>query len=165
VQPALTVNSDGLSNCESLSFSFDGLSGALFFLPVQIPDTGISVPVPLPPISILRPSLAAQLPIPHRFEMIDDAARLGPISGPLVGLSKAALAMDSVSGQGSLNVLQYGTILNARSLVDVRGVGLAYDGRYYVKSVTHNIKRGEYKQSFNLVREGLIPLENTVQVS
>jgi hypothetical protein len=131
---------------------------------VQIPETGITVPVPLPPISILRPPLAAQLPIPYHFEWIDDSARLGPISGPLVGLSKAALAMDAVTGSGSLNVLQYGAILNARSLVDVRGVGLAYDGRYFVKSVTHNIKRGEYKQSFNLVREGLIPLESTVQV-
>ena len=31
-----------------------------------------------------------------------------------------------------------------------------YDGLYYVNSVTHNIKRGEYKQSFNLSRDGLI---------
>jgi hypothetical protein len=26
---------------------------------------------------------------------------------------------------------------------------------YYVKSVSHSIKRGEYKQSFSLQREGL----------
>ena len=31
-----------------------------------------------------------------------------------------------------------------------------YDGLYYVDSVTHNIKRGEYKQSFTLSRDGLI---------
>jgi len=31
-----------------------------------------------------------------------------------------------------------------------------YDGLYYVKSVTHKIKRGEYKQSFELSRNGLI---------
>jgi hypothetical protein len=41
-------------------------------------------------------------------------------------------------------------------LVGVRGAGLAYDGLYYVDSVTHNIKRGEYKQSFSLSRDGLI---------
>ena len=38
----------------------------------------------------------------------------------------------------------------------MRGAGSAYDGLYYVKSVTHNIKRGEYKQSFTLTRNGLI---------
>ena len=40
-------------------------------------------------------------------------------------------------------------------LVGVRGAGEAYDGLYYVNNVTHNIKRGEYKQSFNLSRDGL----------
>ena len=44
----------------------------------------------------------------------------------------------------------------------VRGAGLAYDGLYYVNSVTHNIKRGEYKQSFQLSRDGLI--SNTPRV-
>jgi hypothetical protein len=43
-------------------------------------------------------------------------------------------------------------------LVGVRGAGSAYDGLYYVSSVTHSIKRGEYKQNFSLAREGLISL-------
>jgi hypothetical protein len=43
-------------------------------------------------------------------------------------------------------------------LVGVRGAGIAYDGLYYVNSVTHDIKRGEYKQSFQLSRDGLISL-------
>ena len=38
----------------------------------------------------------------------------------------------------------------------MRGAGLAYDGLYYVNSVTHNLKRGEYKQNFSLSRDGLI---------
>ena len=54
------------------------------------------------------------------------------------------------------DVVRYGHILKARQLVGVRGAGLAYDGLYYVKSVTHKIKRGEYKQSFELSRNGLI---------
>jgi hypothetical protein len=63
---------------------------------------------------------------------------------------------EAVTGEGSLDVLRYGRSLKARQLVGVRGAGLAFDGLYYVKSVTHNIKRGEYKQSFKLVRNGLI---------
>ena len=53
-------------------------------------------------------------------------------------------------------MLRYGRVLKARRLVGVRGAGTAFDGLYYVKSVTHSIKRGEYKQSFTLVRNGLI---------
>ena len=43
-----------------------------------------------------------------------------------------------------------------RKLVGIRGSGTAFDGLYYVNSVTHEIKRGEYKQSFELTRNGLV---------
>ena len=36
-----------------------------------------------------------------------------------------------------------------------RGAGFSYDGDYYVKSVTHSIRLGEYKQRFTLTREGI----------
>ena len=62
----------------------------------------------------------------------------------------------AISGNGSLDVMHYGQILNARSLVGVRGAGISYDGLYFVDSVMHNIKPGEYKQSFTLSRDGLI---------
>jgi hypothetical protein len=162
VQHALSVNSEGSSNTESLSFSFDGMSNRLFFMPIQIPDTGWAVPIPIPPINILRPPLAIAQPIPTKFQQIENVSKLGPIAGPMFGLAKAMQAQDSVTGSGTLNVLQYGSILASRSLVDVRGAGYAYDGTYFVTSVTHNIKRGEYKQSFSLAREGLVPLESKV---
>ena len=44
----------------------------------------------------------------------------------------------------------------------MRGAGLAYDGAYYVTSVTHKIKRGQYKQSFSLARDGLVSLSPVV---
>ena len=50
----------------------------------------------------------------------------------------------------------------ARQVAAVRGAGAYYDGKYYVKSVTHNIKRGEYKQSFTLSRGGTGSSVNTV---
>ena len=42
------------------------------------------------------------------------------------------------------------------------GAGIAYDGLYYVKSVTHEIERGSYKQGFTLARNGLISTLPTV---
>jgi hypothetical protein len=64
--------------------------------------------------------------------------------------------MDCTTADGSLDVLRYGGVLQARSLVGVRGAGLGFDGLYYVSQVTHQIKRGEFKQSFKLARDGLV---------
>lgn len=164
VQPAITVNSDGASNTDALSFSFDGLSGRIFWMMVQVPFAGVAAPVVIPPINLLSPPLAAMQPIPYKLEQVEDTSKYGPIGGALKGLSKTMQANEAVSASGSLDVLRYGSILESRSLVDVRGAGRAYDGRYYVKSVTHDIKRGEYKQSFNLSREGLLPLQSKVTV-
>jgi hypothetical protein len=80
----------------------------------------------------------------------------------MIGLAKAAKSADGVTANGSLDVLRYGRVLKARKLVGVRGAGAAFDGLYYVKSVTHNIKRGEYKQSFTLSRNGLLSTFQTV---
>ena len=74
----------------------------------------------------------------------------------LRGLSIAAQTADAVSAEGSLDVLRYGQVLKTRRLVGVRGGGLAFDGLYFVESVTHHLKRGEYTQDFTLTRNGLI---------
>ena len=59
-------------------------------------------------------------------------------------------------------MLRYGRMLKARGLVGVRGAGVAYDGLYYVKSVTSRLKRGEFKQSFELTRNGLVSITPSV---
>ena len=59
-----------------------------------------------------------------------------------------------VNVSGELDALEYGDILRARGLVGLRGVGYSYGGNYYVKSVSHEISKGQYKQRFTLTREG-----------
>jgi len=59
-----------------------------------------------------------------------------------------------VTGNGEVDAVRYGSILRARRLVGVRGVGFSYNGLYYVRRVTHNIEPGKYTQSFTLSREG-----------
>jgi hypothetical protein len=71
-------------------------------------------------------------------------------------------ASDAVSGSGELDAVRYGRALRARRLVSVRGVGFSYNGDYYVQEVSHRIRRGEYKQSFTLRREGRGALTPTV---
>jgi len=158
MQPALTINSGAATNVESLSFSFDGLSRTQYTITLTEPNTKIGIPIPVPDVSLLRPPLAARPAVALRQEPLPDLSGRDPLDIALRGLSKTTQAADAVTGQGKLDVLRYGHVLEARSIVGVRGAGLNYDGTYYVKSVTHNIKRGEYKQSFTLTRDGFLPL-------
>jgi len=156
-QPALAVNQDiGGNNVESLSFNFDNKSKTLPVLFIQNPETKVPIPIPVPDITPLNPPLGAVPPIPTKVEFISETAKYNAVQAAVIGLTKAAKSSDAVTGTGTLDVMRYGRVLKARKLVGVRGAGAAFDGLYYVKSVTHNIKRGEYKQNFTLSRNGLL---------
>jgi hypothetical protein len=158
-QRALNVNMDAHTNVESLTFGLDGLSKKVTVLTVLDPVTEkIPIPVPVPNISVLRPPLGAKLPLPSKVEFYEYGTKLTVTKAIARALAISFKSADSVTASGSLNVVRYGAVLRSRMLVGVRGAGLAYDGLYYVNSVTHSIKRGEFKQSFNLSRDGLIPL-------
>ncbi len=161
-QAALTINMDAETNVETLSFSYDGLARAQLTINIQEPITGLIIPIPVPDVGILRPPLGARPAVTLKHQPLPNAAKFNPVQAALMGLGQTATASDAVTGQGTLDVLRYGHILKPRQLVSVRGAGLAYDGFYYVPSVTHNIKRGEYKQSFQLSRDSLVSLSPVV---
>jgi hypothetical protein len=97
------------------------------------------------------------LPTPiANVKKLKDTAKLNPMQAISRGLAVAACSQDAVTANGSLDVLRYGRMLKARQLVGVRGAGVAYDGLYYVQSVTSTLKRGEFKQNFQLTRNGLV---------
>lgn len=161
-QPALTVDSDAHSNVKSLSFSFDGLQRKNVAVVIQEPITKVPIPIPIPPISLLKPPLAIKQAPALKWEALTDTAKLSPLGAVTKGLAATSDAADAVTANGELDVLEYGHVLKARGLVGVRGATLAYDGLYFVKSVTHTIKQGEYRQSFSLTRNGLIPITPAV---
>lgn len=155
-QPALNVNLDAHTNVESLRFQFDGTSKVMPVVFVQNELTKVAIPIPIPDIGPLNPPLGLIPPFPARFELMPDTAKLNPVQAVMLGLARASKTADAVTGTGTLDVLRYGHVLKARSLVGVRGAGEAFDGLYFVKSVTHQIRRGEYKQAFTLTRNGLV---------
>lgn len=157
-QPALNIDMDAHTNVESMSFSFDPTKGVLPIVFIQNQMTRVPIPIPIPNINPLQPPLGV-LPAPiSNIKMMRDTAKLNPMQAISRGLAKARESQDAVTANGSLNVLRYGRLLKARQLVGVRGAGVAYDGLYYVQSVTSTLKRGEFKQSFNLTRNGLISI-------
>lgn len=151
-QPALSVDMDHASNVDSLGFTADGAASEL---PVAFVKAGpLSIPVPCPDVGILNPPLSARPMIPTKLRIIDtERLKLPDVLGALLaGRTRA----DPVTGQGNLDVARYGQPLAARRLVGVRGAGLAYDGLWYVRSVTDTLTRGSWKQSFQLARDGLV---------
>lgn len=156
-QPALNVNMDAHTNVESLSFSLDGTAKKIVVYTIFDPVTHkIPIPIPVPNVSILRPPLGARPTPPAKVEFAEEGGALEPAEAAKRALGMMFAASDAITGSGSLDVVRYGRPLRSRMLVGVRGAGIAYDGLYYVNSVTDNVRRGQYKQSFSLSRDGLI---------
>lgn len=156
-QPPLSVNMDAHSNVESLSFSLDGLAKKLTVITIMDPVTRkIPIPIPIPNLNVLKPPLGARPTPPARIEFQTDFAKLPPDKAAAKVIGFLMNNAEAITASGTLDVVRYGQPLRSRMLVGVRGAGVAYDGLYYVNSVTHRLKRGEYKQSFSLSRDGLI---------
>jgi hypothetical protein len=155
-QPALNVNMDAWTNVESLNFRFEPQSSVLPLVFIQEPITKLIFPLPIPPVTPFDPPLGAVVPFPMKIDEMQDVAKLSPGQAIMQGLARVSETSDVVSADGTINVLRYGQILQARQLVGVRGAGVAFDGLYYVESTKHQIKLGEYKQSFTLKRNALI---------
>ncbi len=155
-QSALNVDMDAHTNVESISFRFDKQAKEMPVVFIQEPLSKVTLPIPIPDVTPLNPPLGLVPPIPPKLKFLDDTAHLSPLRAALHGLAYAARHADAVFASGSLDVLRYGRLLRSRRLVGVRGAGQAFDGLYYVKSVTHSLKPGEYKQRFELARNGLM---------
>lgn len=166
-QRALSINFDASSNTESLSFSLDGMAKKIRIYTIMDPFTGkIPIPIPVPNVSMFKPPLGARITPPARVEFGKDVAKFEPgeAASDILGFLTDSSNANAITVSGSFDVTRYGSILRSRMLVGVRGAGIAYDGMYYVDSVTHNIKKGEYKQNFTLSRDGLISTSQKVPV-
>ena len=167
VQSALNADMDAYTNVESMTFNFDQQQNKLPILYIYSQQLGVTLPIPIPPISPINPPLGAIPPLPTNImgdlkAQRDDLAKRTVPQSVLIGMALASRNAEAVTGEGTLDVTRYGNVLKARQLVGVRGAGVAFDGLYYVKGVTHKIKRGEYKQSFKLSRNGLVSTVPTV---
>jgi hypothetical protein len=164
-QPALSVNMDAHTNVEGLSFGLDGLSKKRVVLTAFDQATKkIPLELSVPSVSVLRPPLGLRPTPVAKVEYPTGLTALTLSEAISRALAISFNASDAITATGSLDVVRYGQPLRSRLLVGVRGAGIAYDGLYYVNSVTHNLSRGEYKQSFSLSRDGLIASSPVVPV-
>jgi hypothetical protein len=152
VQPSLTINMGSATNLEQLSFDFNALAPVTPEAHVIDPkkQSTVAVPASESETSQLSNKPAETL----RKTLLRDTAKLDTELARQRAQQARSASTDAVTAHGELDVTLYGQVLRSRRKVDVRGVGQSYDGTYYVTQVTHRIKRGEYKQSFTLTREG-----------
>jgi hypothetical protein len=152
-QSALTLGAGPSANLKSLHFAQDALAPVNTSGSFVEPITKTAIPIP--PLPSLRiPPLVSSPTAALRTVLLRDSANQNPAQAATNALSRVTNAPDAVSGSGEIDSVRYGHVLRARKLVGIRGAGLAYDGNYYVKSVTHTLTIGDYKQSFSVSREG-----------
>jgi hypothetical protein len=163
-QPAGSINFDATSNWDAFNVSYDGTLATQYFVTIIEPHTKIPIPIPVPNLDILKAPMGRHTPTPLKSQQLKPIANEDPVGAALAGLGALFKTADAINASGSLDVLRYGHVFKARQLAAVRGAGDYYDGQYYVKSVTHNIKRGEYKQNFTLSRGGIGSSVSSVSV-
>ncbi|MFS1877060.1 hypothetical protein [Enterovibrio norvegicus] len=157
IQKPLNDDLDAHRNVVSLSGSVDTQSAVLPTITIMNPQTKVPITLPVPDVNPLNPPLGIVRPIPLQEAPITGTAKYSPVQAALVGLAKAAKsAVRAVKMTGTLDVLAYGSLLEARKNVSVRGAGHAFNGLHYVDSVTTTLSEGELKQTFELRRDGLL---------
>ncbi len=157
-QRALSVKMGAQTNVTDISLSYNGLAPTIVDDVVQDRLTNQSIPVRT--FASLRPPLVSQPALPLNMPNVRTTL-LGRNSGLNATQAMARAQADTdrsvdevVTATGSLDALQYGSVLQPRGVVGLRGAGFTYDGFYYVKSVSHDIRNGQYRQNFTLTREG-----------
>ncbi len=158
VQAALAMDVGPGTTIERVNFKLDSLAPVQVFGMVQ--DDILEIDAPLVTFGSTRlPPLATEpafdpIGLLQRREIFDD-----PRYGYLQALNNSQTRTDVSTDKvvvvdGEVDTVRYGAVIEAPGLIDLRGAGQSYDGRYRVTSVTHTLARGTYRQAFSLAREG-----------
>lgn len=163
-QKALSINMGPNSNAEIPSFRYDAM--ATTFVSGQVQDRSTSQAIPVQTFASTRPALVSQPAWATQSQVRKRQLRRSGLN-TTQAFARAQAETDAstervVQVTGELDAARYEALLQPRGLVDLRGAGYTHDGTYYVKSVTHNISRGQYQQRFTLTREGVGAISPTV---
>jgi len=156
-QKAISINMGPNSNADIPSFRYDSL--ATTFMEGQVQDRTSNQAMPVQSFASTRTPLVSQPAWATQTHVRRRQLRHSGLN-TMQAFARAQAATDAstdrtVEVKGTLDAARYEALLQPRGLVGLRGAGYMYDGLYYVKSVTHEISQGNYKQQFTLTREGL----------
>ncbi len=156
-QRALSVNLGSETNVDRIDYRYNALGPTT--VAGQVQDRVTNQTLPVRTLASLRPPLAAfpawlvNQPNVRTTQLRESGLNAPQAFARAQGMTDAA--SDAVEANGELDAVRYGDLLMPRALVGVRGAGYSHDGFWYVKRVTHLIRKESYKQQFTLTREGL----------
>ncbi|UBF28590.1 hypothetical protein K9N68_12345 [Kovacikia minuta CCNUW1] len=156
----LRFNMGGESNVESINVQYDALAAT--FVEGMVQDRKTNLTQPISKKNSSRSPLARKPAIRHQSHLRTTQFRQSDHLSTVANAYAQAMldrSTDSVvTVTGQLNTLIYGDVLQAGRVVELKGVGQTYDGKFYVSQVSHVVQasNGEnsYKQRFTLIREG-----------
>lgn len=156
-QKAISVNMGPNTNAEISSARYDSLVSN--FVTGQVLDRRVNQVMPVQVFASTRLPLVSEPAWATQSQVCTRQFRQSGLD-TMQAFTRAQAEIDAstdrvIEVRGDLDAARYEALLQPRGLVGLRGVGYSYDGLYYVKSVTHDIRKGEYRQSFTLTREGL----------
>lgn len=156
-QKAITVDMGFHTNAQGVQFQYVPTVTKVMTGQIQDLDTGFSVPLLLGSLAAAGLSALSGGGMTHlpRTEVFNSAGMDSTQSMAAATSMTQRSSEKMVVASGTLDTVRYGTILNARGLVGMRGTGSQHDGTYFVHSVSHSITRGSYTQQFQLTRDSI----------
>ena len=156
-QKAISINMGPNSNANIPNFRYNSMAPT--FMEGQVQDRMTNQTMPVQTFASTRTPLVSQPAWATQSQVRKRQMRHSGLN-TMQAYSRAQAETDAstdrtVEVSGDLDAGRYEALLQPRGLVGLRGAGYSYDGFYYVKSVTHSISKGDYKQRFTLTREGL----------
>ena len=143
-QKAISINLGPNSNADIPSFRYDALAAT--FVTGQVQDRLTNEVLPVQTFASTRPPLVSQPAWATQSCVRTRQFRQSGLN-TMQAFTQAQAATDAstdnvITVSGELDAARYAALLKPRGLVGLRGAGYSFDGFYYVKSVTHNIRRG-----------------------
>ena len=163
-QKAISINMGPNSNAEIPDFRYDGM--ATTFINGKVQDRQSNQVTTVQTSASTRTPLSSQPAWSTQSQVRKRQLRYSGLNTTQASARAQAETDTStdrvVEVSGELDATRYEALLQPRGLVGLRGAGYTHDGLYYVKSVTHNISKDNYKQRFTLTREGVGAISPTV---
>ncbi len=154
-QPALSMNMGPFTNVESIHFISNSLAPEVIEGSIQDRDDNQVIqiqPSEAPSLKLAKQSLNSSQVRHIRFR---GSGLKASWATSMAKAQSEASFQDLLTANGVLDAFRYGDLLQPHTLVDLRGAGPSYDGKWQVSRVTHLIRQGEYKQRFTLARDGI----------
>ena len=155
-QGVLSFDFGSQTNLNSFNVDFDMLAPTSVAGLTTDPNSRLPIPTIAPASTDLpmglEPALNRILPPP--IELYCGQAA-NPAEAQLQALARATRSSRAVRATGEVDAVKLARPLMAGMPVLVRGAGREHSGQYYVTSVTHQISRDDYTQSFSAHRNAV----------